>query len=171
MAWPSLWLKSPPPLAPASIAISSCGRSPPPDGGWSSLLVVFASCPAHAFAGRRHKSIGQRGSRPGRHHSVTVGDIIQESRATSSHHTRATSSESAQGDRSQGASAALRLSTAKLLGQFDHLASVVSLIDFAKALAPFDLRAGGALAVTGSFQLDEGLPALTTVNATSAMAA
>ena len=44
-----------------------------------------------------------------------------------------------QGDRSQGASAALRLSTAKLLGQFDHLASVVSLIDFAKALAPFDL--------------------------------
>jgi hypothetical protein len=100
-----------------------------------------------------------------------VGDIIQESRATSSHHTRATSSESAQGDRSQGAFAALRLSTAKLLGQFDHLASVVSLIDFAKALAPFDLRAGGALAVTGSFQLDEGLPALTTVNATSAMAA
>jgi hypothetical protein len=100
-----------------------------------------------------------------------VGDIIQESRATSSHYTRATSSESAQGDRSQGASAALRLSTAKLLGQFDHLASVVSLIDFAKALAPFDLRAGGSLAVTGSFQLDEGLPALTTVNATSAMAA
>jgi hypothetical protein len=100
-----------------------------------------------------------------------VGDIIQESRATSSHYTRAASSESAQGDRSQGASAALRLSTAKLLGQFDHLASVVSLIDFAKALAPFDLRAGGALAVTGSFQLDEGLPALTTVNATSAMAA
>src|ERR1700726_3059904 len=95
MAWPRLWLKSPPPLAPAYIAISSCGRSPPPDGGWSSLLVVFASCPAHAFAGRRHKSIGQRGSRPGRHHSVTVGDIIQESRATSSHHTRATSSESA----------------------------------------------------------------------------
>jgi hypothetical protein len=47
---------------------------------------------------------------------------------------------------------------------------VVSLIDFAKALAP-DLRAGGALAVTGSFQLGEGLPALTTVNATSAMAA
>src|SRR5260370_35586350 len=39
--------------------------------------------------------IGQRGSRPGRHHSVTVGDIIQESRATSSHYTRATSSESA----------------------------------------------------------------------------
>ena len=76
-----------------------------------------------------------------------------------------------QGDRSQGASAALRLSTAKLLGQFDHLASVVSLIDFAKALAPFDLRACGALAVAGSFQLDEGLPALTTVNATSAMAA
>ncbi|MGA7347001.1 MAG: transposase domain-containing protein, partial [Pseudolabrys sp.] len=34
-------------------------------------------------------------SRPGRHHSVTVGDIIQESRATSSHYTRATSSESA----------------------------------------------------------------------------
>jgi hypothetical protein len=100
-----------------------------------------------------------------------VGDIIQESRATSSHYTRATSSESAQGDRSQGASAALRLSTAKLLGQFDHLASVVSLVDFAKALAPFDLRAGGALAVTGSFRLDEGLPALTTVNATSAMAA
>src|ERR1700687_5728894 len=52
----------------------------------------------------------------------------------------------------------LRLSTAKLLGQFDHLASVVSLIDFAKALAPFDLRAGGALAVTGSFQLYEGPP-------------
>jgi hypothetical protein len=100
-----------------------------------------------------------------------VGDIIQESRATSSHYTRATSSESAQGDRSQGASAALRLSTAKLLGQFNHLASVVSLIDFAKALAPFDLRAGGALAVTGSFQLGEGLPVLTTVNATSAMAA
>jgi hypothetical protein len=100
-----------------------------------------------------------------------VGDIIQESRATSSHYTRATSSESAQGDRSQGASAALRLSTAKLLGQFNHLASVVSLIDFAKALAPFDLRAGGALAVTGSFQLGEALPALTTVNATSAMAA
>jgi hypothetical protein len=103
-----------------------------------------------------------------------VGDIVVAivlvPRATSSHHTRATSSESAQGDRSQGASAALRLSTAKLLGQFDHLASVVSLIDFAKALAP-DLRAGGALAVTGSFQLDEGLPALTTVNATSAMAA
>src|ERR1019366_2623220 len=44
---------------------------------------------------RWHKSIGQRGSRPGRHHSVTVGDIIQESRATSSHYTRATSSESA----------------------------------------------------------------------------
>jgi hypothetical protein len=100
-----------------------------------------------------------------------VGDIIQGSRATSSHYTRATSSESAQGDRSQGASAALRLSTAKLLGQFNHLASVVSLIDFAKALAPFDLRAGGALAVTGSFQLGEGLPVLTTVNATSAMAA
>ena len=73
-------------------------------------------------------------------------------------------------DRSQGAWATRRLSTAKLLGQFDHLTSVVSLIDFAKALAPFDLRAGGALAVTGSFQLDEGLPALTTVNATSAMA-
>jgi hypothetical protein len=99
-----------------------------------------------------------------------VEELGTEARATSSHHTRATSSESAQGDRSQGASAALRLSAAKLLGQFDHLASVVSLIDFAKALAP-DLRAGGALAVTGSFQLGEGLPALTTVNATSAMAA
>lgn len=75
------------------------------------------------------------------------------------------------GDRSQGSSAALRLSTAKLLGQFDHLASVVSLIDSAKALAPFDRRAGGTLAVTGSFQVDKGLPMLTTVNATSAMAA
>src|SRR6267154_908969 len=36
-------------------------------------------------------------SRPGRHHSVTVGDIIQESRAPLSHYTRATSSESAPG--------------------------------------------------------------------------
>ena len=39
--------------------------------------------------------IGQRASRPGRHHSVTVGGIIQESRAALSRYTRATSSESA----------------------------------------------------------------------------
>jgi hypothetical protein len=39
--------------------------------------------------------LGQRGSRPGRHHSVPVGDIIQESRAASSRYTRATSAESA----------------------------------------------------------------------------
>jgi hypothetical protein len=44
---------------------------------------------------RWHKSTGQRGSRPGRHHSVTVGGIIQESRAPLSRYTRATSSESA----------------------------------------------------------------------------
>jgi hypothetical protein len=37
------------------------------------------------------KSIGQRGSRPGRHHSVTVGGIIQESRPALSRYTRAAS--------------------------------------------------------------------------------
>ena len=41
------------------------------------------------------KSIGQRASPPGRHHSVTVGGIIQESRAALSRYTRAASSESA----------------------------------------------------------------------------
>jgi hypothetical protein len=58
-----------------------------------------------------------------------------------------------QGDRSQGAFAALRFSTAKLFGQFGHSASVVSLVDFGKALAPLDLRAGGSLAITRGLQL------------------
>ena len=44
---------------------------------------------------RCQKSIGQRGSLPGRHHSVTVGGIIQESRAALFRYTRAASSESA----------------------------------------------------------------------------
>src|SRR5450759_893283 len=82
---------------------------PTPSWTVSFTMPTASNSPAKACAGheanrtrrldhhhrRGHKSIGQRGSRPGRHHSVPVGDIIQESRATSSRYTRATSSESA----------------------------------------------------------------------------
>ena len=99
--------------------ILRCSASPPsPMPSWigSSITPIASDSKATACVGpelnktRRldqtsspgHKTFGQRGSRPGRHHSVTVRGIIQESRAPLSRYTRATSSESAPAGRIAG---------------------------------------------------------------------